>query len=199
MKKFLEFINEDLSYDEIEKLIKNDCSPYLMNEDTILYRGFKPVIDDVISVKRRKGREPVDMPVEIHLELDDMFYEEFGWRVRSEGVFVTTSIQDAKQYMPRKQDEEKYIKDEPYIFIPKGEYRFVYHPDIDDLFSYYEAIMDDNYDGGLDWFYNSFFIDEFKDKKLENARGVEVIFDCNNYYLFNNKHKTTIEKILYTK
>jgi hypothetical protein len=36
----------------------------------------------------RKNRKPLDTPLQIHNYWNNLFQKKFGWKVRSEGVFV---------------------------------------------------------------------------------------------------------------
>lgn len=91
----------------------------------LLYRGFKKSVDDVnknIFVSQ-EFREPKDTSEEIHNDIDKLFYKKFRWHVRSQGVFATHNYDETWRY------------GEEYMFFPIGKYKFVWSPEITDLYA----------------------------------------------------------------
>lgn len=127
--EYLERPYKDLpeAIDEISNLLLKECNQFLkeVGSSIMLYRGTEREIskskgyDKVIP---RDVRMPKDTPVEIHTVLDDEFKKKFGWRVRSQGVFATTSMDQAWNF-------GSYI----YNFFPCNGYKYVYSDDIYDL------------------------------------------------------------------
>jgi hypothetical protein len=230
MKKYEKYIIENLSEDKIKDILLNECENFL-NESVMLYRGMKLDIDDYQLFQRRNNRRPKDTPEHIHLILDELFEEKFGWKARSSGIFVTPSMGDAKNY-------SGYISNttqsDPYIFIPKGEYSILYNPDIIDLFAH----LDYTYFYISDWYgekYDTYFnaemkqwdedeydekykeihleyeedlreyledlVDGYQDYDLRYATNHinEIMFNCDEFYLFNIKYKDYIKKLFHDK
>lgn len=109
----------------------NDCKPiiselkeiYPKKEDfKFLYRGFK---DDVSpsgsKFKTNKERPPKDTQIELHEIADKVFLDVFGWKARSQGVFVFLNKANCKQYGIT------------YLCFPAGDFRFVHSEEIHDL------------------------------------------------------------------
>ena len=193
MKKYNNFIIENIyDYNEIITLIEKECKYFLENDAILLYRGFKEDIENYKLLERRHNRKSVDMPINVHAKLDELFEKEFGWKVRSSGIFATTSIVDAKSYMKRKKGDDGFMyREKPYIFIPKGKYKYVFNPDIDDLYDFLYDLYDNNSIYSI--------IYGYKQDELNSARDVEVVFDCDEYYLFNIKYIDIIEKLFMKK
>lgn len=140
-------INEKLGIDAIDKneaaeiarVLSVDCKYYLneiksefLSRDprwSMFYRGIREhkVNSNIESIQPRKDREPLDMPVAVHDDLDRLFKKKFGWFVRSEGVFVTPSPLNAYGY------------GKACIFFPIGNYKYVWSPKIEDLYVYLKS------------------------------------------------------------
>jgi len=119
------YINESREIDiDLVNKIKNECKYYFENARFLkkiypLYRGIKKkFIWDIITP--RTNRKPLDTDIKIHNLLDKEFKKQFGWKVRSQGVFCTGG-------WPNRRYGNVY-----YIF-PVGKFEFVWSPDIRDL------------------------------------------------------------------
>lgn len=115
-------------YDNFIDTVRSQCKPWLRaikgcGLKTII-RGYKP--KDLVEIKStRKNREPVDTPREIHTSLDVEFFKKFGWKVRTEGLFVFP-IRVHGGY-----------GNENGLVFPIGDFKFVHAPKIRDLFLWY--------------------------------------------------------------
>lgn len=171
------------------------------NEKNILYRGAKRDIYHYDLLQRYKDRKPKDMPKNLHDLFDYEFNKKFGWKARSEGVFVTSALNHAVFY------------GKAYVFIPKtNTFRFIYSRSIKDLYS--EASGED-YDfldeidvcvlnddkNMIDYLISQDFysgklptknevIDKimksYKNNNIQNAivSRNEIMFDCDEYFMF---------------
>lgn len=64
-----------------------------------IFRGFSHDSPDFsIEFPSPKNRQPKDTPENIHLEMDNWFFEKFGMRFRSQATFVTGSLFVASNY-----------------------------------------------------------------------------------------------------
>jgi hypothetical protein len=117
-----EYIGDDEDVDRVDGILSK-CRDFIKEcGRKLLYRGVSS--DEAILVKTaRKSRTPKDTSIEVHKMLDKMFYEEFGVRPRSHGVFATSDINASLDYGT------------PYVFLPKGKYSYIWSPKISDLFS----------------------------------------------------------------
>lgn len=134
------FINEGTTASLQDLLITtfNNCKPILKyyesinNWDAWMYSGRahrEPYYEGLV----RTDRLPKDMKMAIHQTLDDAYEEVFGWRARSESVFVSGDLHQASHY------------GNVYIILPMGNYRFAYNVSVRDQFE----IM--NHIGGFEW------------------------------------------------
>jgi hypothetical protein len=62
------------------------------------------------------------MPLHLHKLLDTIFFEQHGWKARSEGVFVTHDQHTASNYGWGA------------LFFPTGKYQYLWNPNIPDLY-----------------------------------------------------------------
>lgn len=121
--------SEEELWNSVE-IIKKKCKPYIQEMRRIrakhfFYRGSVHTFSDFIKeIKPRKNRQPKDMIIELQELLDEKFNKKFGWRPRSEGVFATYSDRTATEY-----------GSETYIFFPVGKYKYLYSPEVDDLYT----------------------------------------------------------------
>jgi hypothetical protein len=167
------YLNEELLVIEelAAKLIK-DCGPYLKllskhKFTRMLYRGSKnPFNGNITKVIPRKNREPKDMPQKLHQVLDAHFHKKFGWKARSEGVFVNPSQEMVKEYGASN------------LFFPIGKFKFVWSPKIGDLYSdfgmndYKDLGVHDYYEYRNIWWHEKFqgaYVDDYHGFKKANT------------------------------
>lgn len=79
----------------------------------------------------RKDRKPTDTKIELHNRFDDMLNGKFGWKPRSNSIFVTGDVSDAGMYGT------------PYIIFPAGKTKYVWSPDTKDLYVVSKRIIRD--------------------------------------------------------
>ena len=127
--KFNEYLIENEDINKMILKIYFSCLPFLkeLRKNGIknfLYRGTNKSLKNMSMIIPRKNREPSDMRLGVHNELDNLFKKRFGWKPRSEGVFATFNYHIANEY------------GNPYLFFPIGEYKYIFSPKIEDLFTY---------------------------------------------------------------
>jgi hypothetical protein len=178
--------------DEMVDKILNDCSYYFkINgrpvESPPLYRGSDKLIKDYKVITPRRDRKPLDTPIEIHRALDRLFYDKFGWYVRTEGVFAIGKRGSASEY------------GQPYIMLPIGKFKYVWSPYIYDLHSKLvntgviysrggnsKVIMEkDEYMPILEE-----LVGKYKDNDLDTVihTGNEISIKCDKYYIINENY-----------
>lgn len=86
-----------------------------------LYRGFvnPEEIQDIMTTL--KNRVPRNLDHEIHKLADDYFYKKFGIRFRSQSVFCTGDLQEAKKF------------GEVRVIEPIGDYVICWSPKVNDF------------------------------------------------------------------
>lgn len=128
--KFQEYLTEAIytkeSFDEAWANIVVDCDEYIkvlknVPQGRFLWRGTNKRIKTFKKIKPRKDRLPKDTPEETHYILDELFKKYHGWRARSEGTFAVGKKNVSIHY------------GDPYLFFPANGYKFLWNPNIEDL------------------------------------------------------------------
>lgn len=190
--KFQHYLNEER---DIYKYLKGNEIFELALNGRFLYRGIKYEKNETFIIKkRRKDRNPLTTDKKSHDILDMLFQKKFGWKARSEGIFVTNDFAGAQGY------------GKAYIFIPIKPYSFIWNNNIEDLWF---NIFSDDYDNisiltkeehyKLNKLNASFnekveilekVVKSYTNKDIKNAMrsGNEIMFNCDRYILFNEKY-----------
>lgn len=104
--------------------IKVECAKYIKEIDgNAIYHGSKRKLDGGIQKMKSRvttGRNPRLIKPEIHRLLNELFTDKFGWPVRN-GVMTTSSVRASWTF------------GESYMFMPIGDYQYVWGEDIDDF------------------------------------------------------------------
>ncbi len=204
---------EKVELDNIIRVLESDCKGYLDNESCIVYRGIKDISlkDGILELNTIKNRVPKDTNRVVSDMLDNAFYNELGYRLRSSGNFTTRSINVAAGYGT------------PYMFIPIGDYKYFWSAYIEDLFTHideeswyhnisnphtaYEEFLEvSNSDISFDEFYDDLkyevdgYIDDivanYTSDKITNSNYHEVIFMCDKFHLIDLKYVRFIEEYI---
>jgi hypothetical protein len=166
------------------QIIRSSCKPFLREIENgwfgFLYRGSKKRFETNIErFSSRTDRRPVDMSLTKHEILDRIFEKKFGWKARSGGVFCSGHPSIAARYGT------------PYLFFPIGEYKYIWSPEIRDLYDYINkktpSFMDTDKDIVIretEKFFEN-VVDLYKDNDLKEAMkaGNEITMKCKTYYL----------------
>jgi hypothetical protein len=176
----------EIEMSNILYLIRKNCGPYLKqlrNSPDFLWRGrYNAPTEVMTEIVPIKNREPKDTPVDVHNMLDDIFMDKWKWRARSDSVvFCYGSKSQVKSY------------GSPNLVFPIGNFSFLWHPTIDDLYMYLkehtnliDGYSGDPYDydynygpdsGNGHWEWNGYIVDTTRD--CEEA--AEDTFN-NSYY-----------------
>lgn len=106
--------------------LQANCSKYLSeNNDldrNIMYRGMPFKAEGSVVMTVRKDRKPLDTGMGLHTVMDEWFFEKFGHRARSQGLFVTGDTKQVSLYGER------------FIIFPVGEYEYIWSPMVRDLY-----------------------------------------------------------------
>lgn len=152
--KFKKFINENIrvgsttykkedvdSFLEMWSKLEKSCKNFLREiktrnrEAKLLLRGSSSARNwEIRNV--RKDRVPKDMEYAWHNAFDEVFYNEYDFRARSEGLFCTGRFSTADGYGT-----------EVFIIFPIGRYKYLWSDSIDDLYS---MVNDGNADDKLE-------------------------------------------------
>jgi len=181
--RLTQYITESKEQD-ISKFIKNvkkDCKPWLSAikncTNKVIYRGYVGKFIDKKNV--RTDRKPKDMPPALHKELDSIFYEKFGWKPRSEGLFVSPHIYVGATY-----------GNSGGVCFPTGKFKFVWNPDVHDLF----AMIQRHHDGEST--VGDYILEGYRDKDICRALSTmtEIMIKCKSYHIIDYSYLTSFEK-----
>ena len=172
------YITEQKSFAELSEEIYSNCSKYIKEIKgakgalvrTIAQFGITSK-GAVIKKKTRPDRKPKDIPIEIHKKIDDMFYKTYGWRARSKNVAFCWA-------MPFNYPTFSNLS----LFFPVGNYKYLWSPDVEDLFESLEKTF--SYDDEVELFAKE-ILPTYTDKGLKMActTNHEVMVNCKEYYL----------------
>lgn len=198
--RFSNYLNEaeDKFLEKEIKKFRTSCKPFLdhiIGNDVYepLYRGTSKYLSMFSISRRRKNRKPKDTPEKVQKIADAIFYKEFKWKPRSSGVFATGSLSLADNY------------GRVFWFFPIGSFHFVWSNRIEDFFldndwdDFYKREWIENQ--GWKIIYNpghtigiedrmDSIINTYQDFDLKSAisSGHEIMFDCDRYYLIDEKN-----------
>ena len=196
--KFNQYLTEqDMDFDAAEHswkktvlpLMVKNCGKFL-KEKVLLFRGTLKDVEDITFVIPRKDRKPLDTAPWVHRGFDDGSQKVFGWKARSEGVLVTGDSLFAYGYGHES------------IFVPKGDYKYIWSPEIKDLFDKYKSDLRDNPKARGDEadpnFWEGFVNNHYQNhglKKASHIRKQEIMFHCpKGYYLINKLFEDDITR-----
>lgn len=180
LSEYVEPTQEQKRINKFIENVKKDCKPWLSAikncQRKILYRGYKGKLIDKKNV--RTNRRPKDMPLHLHKKLDDVFFENFGWRPRSEGLFVSSHSSVGAIY-----------GDTGGLVFPVGKFDFLWNKDVHDLYAFVQR--DDNNKMSI----GDYILEGYTNKNLCRAMASlkEIMIRCKSYYVISFIH---LEKVL---
>lgn len=175
------YINDTEYNNIIVKELNKNCSEYIniaKKGTEILYRGTRRTILNYEKFVPRTDRKPTDTPRKTHKILDELFYKNFGWKPRSEGVFATSTWHVADSVGTA------------YWFFPVNGFKFIWSACISDLYIFLKNETDAyfvNHGEAYDIIKND-VIPAYTDENLFDAMESknEIMFKCKAYYLVDN-------------
>ncbi len=166
------YLNEDITASSFNKLLPeySEILKIYKKTEAFLYRASNRKF--IFAAKTpRKMRKPKDTDVETHKKLDGLFYDKFGWKVRSEGLFTTMSSY-----------HNQYYGSNQYIIFPKNGFKYVYNPDVRDLYTtitYFAGKGDKELKKLINGYEDKDLMSYLKKNKGYDA---EVTIKCDKYY-----------------
>ncbi len=173
------YLNEDVTIDSFNKLLPDYSEIlkiYKKTNSHFLYRSSDHWV--IFNAKApRKERNPKNTVPKVHEFLDHTFYEKFGWRARSEGLFVSTS------------KNTSFYGENMYVIFPKNGFKYVYANDIMDVYNNIVAARSEDWEEYKKNLRNlvSIFTDNGLQNRLKEAKGIEVVLHCDEYYSLLDK------------
>lgn len=162
-------------FKNVIEILERDCKPFLdemkSNKIEPIFRSAERIkLDEKGMIKKlcRTDRRPVSTAVSVSNQLDQLFLDKFGVKLRSNGVFTS------------KQKELLYGN--PYLFFPIGNYKYYWSPSIKDLYATLNLNYNKYYGKSLEL---EKLIDTYQDNDLKAAGYQEITFVCNEYYLID--------------
>lgn len=126
-KVFEERLDNASDEENLIRLIYKNCQPYLKQAlkdkryPLFIFSG-RNYKGDWFKGKVRTDRRPTDTNLELHNDLNKEFVKKFGYPVRSASIFCSGDQGVAESY------------GDSYFIFPIGNFKFVWSPDISDLF-----------------------------------------------------------------
>lgn len=114
------------NFTDLLVLLEKDCKKFIRETGGFLYRATNRNIgSEVLYSKQtsRNNRRPVDTSRSTHFLADSLFKSEFGWKVRSEGVFTATYPIMTKGYGSN-----------IYLVFPIGDFKYVWSEEATDFY-----------------------------------------------------------------
>lgn len=181
------------------EMIQKYCKPFLKEWMPVvkswnkkkmpwLFRGSHADLNDIYGLKKvRTNRNPMNLTDKAHAIIDDLMYKHFKIRGRTQCVFTSG------HYDP--------LYGNAYLIFPVGQYKYLWHDDIKDLFMRYEwAPYDreklithpDNMKALSDR------IKEYKTKDLGWAirSGNEIMIQCKKFVYVDGKHRVPLRELI---
>jgi hypothetical protein len=125
----------------------------------------------------------MNTPLVVHEFLDELFFDRFGWKPRSSGVFVSPNEREAKAYGP--------ISKHSVVFLATDPFKVIWSPQVEDLFVFLNGngiIRDEKLLTDYQKKRICKIVDTYIEGSLDDALMIgknEVMFKCNGYYLVN--------------
>lgn len=199
--KFARVCESLTSIDNIIAKIKKDCSLYLQEADEqLMYRGFNSnnVFEPMTIIKHFPNRKPVNTTNLAHTLLNDYSLEKFGWKIRSDTLFVSGNYNIASDYA--------YDANNVYVVFPIDKFKFVWSSYVDDFYAGGENIPEppvdnidtyiptDEYRKEVYEFFDSLHYQadnlssaiQSQNEIMLNAKKYYVIRICDLYFSVNN-------------
>jgi len=175
-------------------VIKRDCAPFLKQGGSKpLWRGMRSQSTSTALNVQVNGREiflytklvrqdrkPLSTSTKMHAIIDDYFYEKFGLRARTQGVFGYG------------QEGRKYVEEfgEPYAVFPIGDFKYVWSPKVKDLTYNMWSLTSEQQKAA-----DPAFMKEYLDSKKYKTNGLkaalktdhEISVLCNKFYSLKAK------------
>ncbi|OBU41670.1 hypothetical protein CTM76_17015 [Photobacterium phosphoreum] len=145
----------------------------------LLYRGFSdPIVAGVLKNQYLKiPRKPKDSHTHVHNVADNWFKNKLGVKARSQAIFCTPDIEQAKEY------------GQPYkITVPQHlNYKLIYSIDVKDFIEI-EADINDLYDTEkiLNWLESKSYVVVYSFSHLPENLDVEVMLFCEQYEILED-------------
>ena len=182
--KFHIYLNENdtpQTMEDIVEILKRDCMPMLkflkkLGWRYLFHRYTDPPKNRFELKFSRTNRKPLDTPLWLHYFIDDLLYQKFGWKPRSEGVFV----------WPEPIGETHGT----FCVFPVDTFDLIWSPQVGDFYAVYRDLDD--------WGEKKISKEEIEKwinsiiptyRSLEHIRSDinfnrhEVVFKCHKYYL----------------
>ena len=165
---------------EMIETIKKECKPWLrlikpiLGSEKYFIRQSKRGNNFFVKVATRSDRRPLDSSKKVHNAFNKALEKRFGWRPRSEGVFVWP------------------VSENPsigYFFYPIGEFKYVWSPRVGDLFTTaVRNAVEIDIEEFVPTYTNRDLLDVFNTFPGRMFKS-EVMFKCSQYYLVNRRYK----------
>jgi hypothetical protein len=172
MATLTEVIENCKEYIEILRASEKGC---------FLIRGVKEDDFDIELLEHCvEYRKPRDTHIKVHNAINEHFEKQFGWRVRN-GLF-TYGAKNGVQSISTHYGTT-------YLVFPCGNFKYVYDPDIYDLFGSFTEFQTDSSDILKAFLESIYYTDSGLSKGMAaiitDKKSAEILINCQKYYLIN--------------
>lgn len=179
----LKIVEKKFQAESIAYAIRKDCKKFRaeLAGKGFYYRFTKShSTDTIMKLEPRRDRRPRDMMSYNQKLFDECFYDKFGWKPRSEGVFTLPDSPHTDNAGLRYGDK--------FIFFPIGNYHYVWAPGIFDLYSSEGRYVNKEAAKRL--------VDRYINDDLPMGSPLEVTFWCKTYYIINDKFGQLLRQLI---
>jgi hypothetical protein len=184
--RFKKFLIENKGDLVLVDIIRKDCKPFIdelkkYKGNETLYRGVDELRGWCLQKRRRQDRKPLNTPASMQEFFDEVFYDKFGWRPRSTGVFASSNYTEVKNYYGWK----------PYVFLPVGPLDFIWSKEVNDLFFDSPNKIEWNKAADKEPLKEEIreLLDTYRSDNLSLAIDTknEIMFNCDYYWLIDDE------------
>lgn len=177
--RFKQFISEESEFSA--KKIVSDCAPWFKANAPshyIIWHGTSSFKKESMLIRNRPRSNPSNSSIQIHNTVNRILQIKFGWLPRTEGLFVSGDRNVSSVY------------GKAYACYPVGDFKFVWSPDIADLFMYWKSYVAKHKHLHISEITRKFAYDlensiEWKNTDIRQAitSGHEIIINASAFYL----------------
>lgn len=172
------FINEGVNVEQYLPHIKKKCGmaiKVMTSSQRLMFRGLDES-QELVRKRVRKNRRPKDSWEEYSEYLDNALKEKFGWKPRSEGLFVSGNYMMASSY------------GHVHVIFPVGNFKYIWNTDYKDnlklIGSRHSPHPKDNAGIVEPRIERSIMNNEFINNNINDAlrKGHEIMIKCDEYF-----------------
>lgn len=188
--RFHNFITETFemspgNWEKLKSIIDEKCQPFLKEKgswENMLFRGVKSPPKTWDERVTRTDRRPRLLSTELHDFLGKLTKKMFGWNTRTEGVFTTSKLSDARAW------------GQASIVFPIGKFQYIWIDSTDVIYSLYDNrfMTSAEAEGMIEKEMKNYQSKNLKKYLSTPYGGGECIVKCDKYLMINYEWKETL-------